>query len=88
MMIAVPPAEWMVLEGSSAGQVAGLLEELALGVPIERMLRSRRGPKKPRKTRESPGSKIHHVATKKLLDASKGVPPAGPAKPNRRKVIN
>ena len=88
MMIAVPPAEWMVLEGCSADQMAGLLNDLAIGVPIERMLRSRRGPKKPRKTRESPGSKIHHVATKKLLEASKskGLPPPGKAKPNRGKA--
>jgi hypothetical protein len=86
MMVAVPPEEWMFLEGSAAGPVAELLNDLAAKVPIERMLRSRRGPKKPRKTRESPGSKVHHVATKKLLDASKGVPPAGPAKQNRSKI--
>jgi IS4 transposase len=86
MMIAVPPAEWMFLKDCSAAQVAGLLEDLADRVPIERMLRSRRGPKRPRKARESPGSRIHHVATKKLLDASRGVPPAGAAKPNRGKI--
>jgi hypothetical protein len=86
MMIAVPPADWMFLEGCSAAQVAGLLEDLAIRVPIERMLRSRRGPKKPRRTRESPGSRIHHVATKKLLDASRGVPPAGTARPNRGRI--
>jgi IS4 transposase len=86
MMIAVPPTQWMFLKDCSAAQVAGLLEDLAARVPIERMLRSRRGPKKPREARESPGSKIHHVATKKLLDASKGMPPAGIAKPNRGKI--
>jgi hypothetical protein len=86
MMVAVPLAEWMFLEGSSAAQVAELLNDLAVRVPIERMLRSRRGPKKPRVTRESPGSKIHHVATKKLLDASKGVPATQPAKSNRSKI--
>jgi hypothetical protein len=78
MMIAVPPAEWVFLESCSASQVAELLKDLADRVPIERMLRSRRGPKKPRKDRGSPGSRIHHVATKKLLDASKGFAPAGP----------
>jgi hypothetical protein len=78
MMIAVPPREWAFLESCSASHVATLLKDLADRVPIERMLRSRRGPKKPRKDRGSPGSKIHHVATKKLLDASKGVAPAGP----------
>jgi Transposase DDE domain len=86
MMVAVPPAEWMFLGGSSAAHVAELLDDLAVRVPIERMLRSRRGPKKPRVTRESPGSKIHHVATKKLLDASKGVTATKPAKSNRSKI--
>ncbi len=75
MMIAVPPTEWMFLADCSAYQVAELMNGLAERVPIERMLRSRRGPKKPRRTRDSPGSRIHHVATKKLLDASQGKPP-------------
>ena len=86
MMIAVPPTEWMFLEDCSASQVAELLKGLADRVPIERMLRSRRGPKRPRKARGSPGSRIHHVATKKLLDASKGVAPEGSARPNRGRI--
>jgi IS4 transposase len=86
MMIAVPPTQWMFLNDCSAAQVAELLEDLAERVPIERMLRSRRGPKKPRKARESPGSKIHHVATKKLLDSSRGVPPAETTNPNRGRI--
>ena len=86
MMIAVPPTEWMFLESCSASQVAELLTGLADRVPIERMLRSRRGPKKPRKDRGSPGSRIHHKATKKLLDASKGIAPDGSAKLNRGKI--
>lgn len=71
MMIAVPPTQWMFLGDCSAAQVAELLNGLADRVPIERMLRSRRGPKRPRKERGEPGSRIHHVATKKLLDAAK-----------------
>lgn len=86
MMIAVPPTEWMFLESCSAGQVANLLTDLADRVPVERMLRSQRGPKKPRKDRGSPGSRIHHKATKKLLDAAKGKAPPGSAKPNRGKI--
>jgi IS4 transposase len=88
MMIAVPLAEWLFVESCSASELAELMNDLAVHVPIEEMLRSRRGPKKPRKTRESPGSKIHHVATKKLLEASKskGLPPPGTAKPNRGKT--
>ena len=86
MMIAVPATEWTFLESGSASQVAELLRGLADRVPIERMLRSRRGAKRPRKDRGSPGSRIHHVATKKLLDASKGVAPSGSAKSNRGKI--
>jgi hypothetical protein len=72
MMIAAPPSVWSFLSGCTAGQVAGLLTALADKVPVHRMLRSRRGPKKPRTTRKSSGSRIHHVATKKVLDKSRG----------------
>ncbi len=75
MMIAVPAAEWVPMQGGSVGELASLMNELAEAVPIERMLRSRRGPKKPRRQRESPGSPIHHVATQKLLEASRGKSP-------------
>ena len=83
MMIAVPPPEWSFVEQSSVVRVAELLSELAAQVPVERMLRSRRGPKKPR-TAKSSGSRIHHVATKKLLDRARGVSP--PTKPKRGKA--
>ena len=86
MMMAVPPSEWSFLRDCSVARVAELLTDLATKVPLERMLRCRRGPKKPRKTRKSSGKRIHHVATKKLLNASKGVAPPGPAKPNRDKI--
>jgi hypothetical protein len=83
MMIAVPPTEWSFLEGRTASQVAGLLSELAAEVAVERMLRSRRGPKKPRAAKSS-GSRVHHVATKKLLDRARGVSP--PRRPKRGKA--
>jgi hypothetical protein len=83
MMIAVPPPEWSFAERRSVDQVAELLTELAAQVPVERMRRSRRGPKKPR-TAKSSGSRIHHVATKKLLDKARGLPP--PTKPTRDKA--
>ena len=51
-----------------------MLVDLALRVPVERMLRNRRGPKKP-KPRRSKGERNHHLATKKLLDKAKGVRP-------------
>ena len=83
MMVAVPPPEWSFVGTGSVGPVAELLGELAAKVPVERMLRSRRGPKKPRTARTS-GSRIHHVATEKLLDKARGVPP--PTKPKRGKA--
>jgi hypothetical protein len=80
MMMAVPPPEWSFLRGCSVAQVAKLLTDLATKVPLERMLRCRRGPKKPRKTRKSSGNRIHHVATKKLLDKARGLSPPGKTK--------
>jgi Transposase DDE domain len=77
MMMGVPPSEWSFLRECAAAQVAELLTDLATRVPLERMLRCRRGPKKPRKTRKSSGRRIHHVATKKLLDKASGAPPPG-----------
>jgi Transposase DDE domain len=85
MMIAVPPPEWSFVGGVSVSRVAGLLSELAARVPVERMLRSRRGPKKPG-TAKSSGGKVHHVATKKLLDKARGVPP--PAGSKRGKAMS
>jgi Transposase DDE domain len=84
MMIAVPPSEWSFVTRDSVGQVAELLSDLAARVPMERMLRSRRGPKKPR-TAKSSGSRIHHVATKKLLDKARGAPGAVKAKRGKAK---
>ena len=80
MMIAAPPERWSFVGSGAVARVAELLNELAAGVPVERMLRSRRGPKKPKQVRSS-GSRVHHVATKKLLDKARGVSP--PAKPKR-----
>jgi hypothetical protein len=71
MMVAVPPARWPSLARRRAATVAGLLNELAGRVPVHRMLRCRRGPKKPRPRRSS-GKRIHHVSNKKLLDRVKG----------------
>ena len=86
MMIALPPAKWSFLQGCSVVAVAELLNELAAKVPLDQMLRCRRGPKKPRTIKKSSGSRIHHVATKKLLDEARGSPPPGNGKPKRAKV--
>src|SRR3954463_10277623 len=51
MMMAVPPAAWPRLAESGAAEVAGLRNALADRVPVPRMFRCRRGPKKPRPKR-------------------------------------
>jgi hypothetical protein len=71
MMLAVPPARWPDLSRSRATTVSKLLNGLAERVPVHRMFRSRRGPKKPRPRRSS-GKRIHHVSNKKLLDRGRG----------------
>jgi hypothetical protein len=86
MMIAAPPSEWLFLRNCSVTEVAELLTDLASNVPIERMLRSRRGPKKPKTAKKTSGRKIHHVATKKILDAARGIPPPTEPKPKRKKT--
>jgi hypothetical protein len=78
MMLAVPPARWPNLARSRATAVSRLLNALAERVPVHRMFRCRRGPKKPRPRRSS-GKRIHHVSTKKLLDRARG-----PRSPSRR----
>jgi hypothetical protein len=67
MMVAVPPAAWPRVAMHGAEEVASALNEVAAKVPVHRMFRSRRGPKKPRPKR-SRGNRIHHVSNKKLLD--------------------
>jgi hypothetical protein len=74
MMIAVRPHQWPPLGDRPAGEVAAVLKELAVRVPVDEMLRSRRGPKKPRPPR-SKGDRNHHLSTKTLLDQARGKRP-------------
>jgi hypothetical protein len=74
MMMGVPPSEWSFVRQCSVEVVAGILTELASRVPVERMLRCRRGPKRPRPKRSS-GKRNHHVSNKKLLDQAQGIRP-------------
>jgi hypothetical protein len=77
MMLAVPPARWPKLSRSRATTVSKLLNELAERVPVHRLFRSRRGPKKPRPKRSS-GRRNPHVSNKKLLDRRRAArAPAG-----------
>jgi IS4 transposase len=78
MMVAVPPAHWDWVRHSTAETIAGVLIELAAGMPVHEMLRVRRGPKKPRVRPKQSGAVDRHVATKRLLDRAKGVGPPGP----------
>jgi hypothetical protein len=71
MMVAAPPSAWPELARCGAEEVAGLLNDLAQRVPVHRMFRCRRGPKKPRPKR-SRGNRVHHVSNKKLLDRARG----------------
>ncbi len=75
MMIAVPAEQWEWVRQSPAVVVASVLNELAAKVPVERMFRTRRGPKKARTRPKKSGARDRHVATKKLLDRAKGVGP-------------
>jgi IS4 transposase len=65
MMIAVPPPHWGFLRARTAVEMAATLNAIAAHVPIDRMRRSRRGPKRPRNT---PKSRHRHRSTRRLLD--------------------
>jgi IS4 transposase len=77
MMIAVPAGHWDWVRGCPAGVVSGVLSHLAAKVPVERMLRRRRGPKTARSRPKVSGAVDRHVATKKLLGRAGGVGPPG-----------
>jgi IS4 transposase len=77
MMIAVPAEHWAWVRGCAPEVVSGVLSQLAAQVPVERMLRSRRGPKKARTQPKKSGAVDRHVATKKLLARPRGVGPPG-----------
>jgi hypothetical protein len=71
MMVAVPPAAWPRASVHEAEEVAAALTEVAAKLPVHRMFRVRRGPKKPRPKRRR-GDRVHHVSNKKLLDRARG----------------
>ena len=75
MMIAVPAVHWAWVRGCAPEVVSGVLSHLAAQVPVERMLRRRRGPKKARTKPKKSGAVDRHVATKKLLARPRGVGP-------------
>jgi IS4 transposase len=82
MMIAVPAAHWDWVRGCAAEVVSSVLSHVAAQVPVERMLRSRRGPKKARSRPKQSGAVDRHVATKKRLGRpGGGGPPSSREEP-------
>jgi IS4 transposase len=70
MMVAIPAPQWTFLREYTAAELAAAMTEVAAHVPVDRMRRSRRGPKKPRTTPKTSGKKNHHVSTRRLLDST------------------
>jgi hypothetical protein len=68
MMIAIPPGAWTKTFGNlTPAKMASILKYLARSVPIERFMKTTRGPKNPPPERSSAKS-APHVSTKRLLD--------------------
>lgn len=68
MHIVVPAQRWRFVCRFSTAQLAQWLCELAQGVDMDQLRRSRRGPKQPW-TKRASGKTYHHVSIKRLLDA-------------------
>jgi IS4 transposase len=71
MDIAVEPRAWDAYAGLSVPELAKALVRLAKRVKLARYPKKKRGPKKPRPPRKS-GRKNHHIATARILAASRG----------------
>jgi hypothetical protein len=71
MILAIPPAAWPRAARHGAEEIAAVLTDVAAKMPVHRMFRCRRGPKKSRPKR-SRGNRVHHVSNKKLLDRARG----------------
>jgi hypothetical protein len=68
MMVAIPEDEWVVFHELAAVELAEVLVSLARSVPLAKLRKHPRGPKKPKPKKQS-GAKIKHVATAKILKA-------------------
>jgi IS4 transposase len=66
MMLALPPQRWNFIHRYTLRQVARLLRETARHANLKLLTKTRRGPKKPRRT---PNCKnIRHLSTRRVLD--------------------
>lgn len=68
MSIAVDEPKWEFVQRFTPDELAQWLLSIATRVPMARLRRQRRGPKKPQPPRQS-GKHHHHVSIKRLLDA-------------------
>lgn len=66
MMVAIPPARWLVFQDFSDAQLARVLREIASHVSLHRYRKTPRGPKKPppQRRRYKNGE---HIATSKII---------------------
>lgn len=71
MQIAVEPEAWERYQSMSARQLAKELVRLARHVKLSRYPKKKRGPKKPQPRKKS-GERNHHIATARILAASRG----------------
>jgi len=72
MMVALPAGGWSFVRLAPVGELAAVLVGLAGRLPMERMFRYRRGPKKPRTTKRESGKRRHHYSNYGLLEQAKG----------------
>jgi hypothetical protein len=70
MMVAIPPAEWLVFEEFSDAAVAQVLREIAGHVSIHRYRKTSRGPKKPPPQRQR-CKNGEHIATARIIEERK-----------------
>jgi hypothetical protein len=66
MMIALPPRRWNFVRRYTASRTAGLLRDIARHANLKLLTKTRRGPKKPRRTPNC--TNIRHLSTRRLLD--------------------
>jgi hypothetical protein len=66
MMIALPPKTWRIFQSMSPADLATRLLRWVQTADLEKYLKQRHGPKKPK--RPYPNAQFHHVSTAKLLD--------------------
>lgn len=75
MMEALAPEKWSFVRCVPVEELAAELVKVAARMPMERMFRHRRGPKRPRTTKRQSGKKRHHYSNYRLLEEAKATGP-------------